>query len=52
MYLLSLLPFKVLYLLSDGLSWLFWHVIKYRKNVVLENLAAAFPDKPAQERLQ
>lgn len=50
LYLLSLLPLQVLYLLSDCLAALTWHVIGYRKKVVLDNLRIAFPEKTAQER--
>ena len=50
LYVISLLPFGVLYIISDGLSWLFWNVIKYRKKVVLENLSASFPEKTPHDR--
>jgi KDO2-lipid IV(A) lauroyltransferase len=50
LYLLSLLPMPVLYLLSDFLAALTWHVIGYRKKVVLDNLRVAFPEKTEQER--
>jgi KDO2-lipid IV(A) lauroyltransferase len=49
-YLLSLLPLRVLYLLSDALAALVYHVIGYRKKVVLDNLRIAFPEKTEQER--
>jgi len=52
LYLVSLLPFAVLYKFSDGLSWLFWNVIKYRKNVVLNNLQASFPGLTEQKKMQ
>lgn len=48
-YLLSLLPFGVLYLFSDILAWLACDVIKYRRKVVRRNLAASFPDKNEKE---
>jgi KDO2-lipid IV(A) lauroyltransferase len=50
LYLLSLLPLRVLYLLSDALAALVYHVIGYRKKVVLDNLRIAFPEKTEQER--
>lgn len=50
LYLLSLLPFGVLHFISDGLSALMFHVVKYRKTVVLNNLQIAFPDKTQAER--
>lgn len=50
LYLMSLLPLRVLYLLSDFLAALTWYVIGYRKKVVLDNLRIAFPEKTEQER--
>ncbi len=47
-YLISLLPFRALYVLSDGL----YHLLKltgYRKNVILQNLKNAFPEKSNEE---
>lgn len=44
-YLLSLLPLKVLYLLSDGCCFLLYRVFKYRRQIVLSNLEHAFPEK-------
>lgn len=44
-YLISLLPFKVLYIFSDVLAWLACDVIKYRRGVVRRNLVASFPEK-------
>jgi Kdo2-lipid IVA lauroyltransferase/acyltransferase len=48
-YLLSLLPFPVLYFLSDGLYLLLFHVIGYRKALILENLRNSFPEKTDAE---
>ena len=44
-YLVSLLPFPILYLLSDGVYLLLYYVAGYRKKVVVQNLRNAFPDK-------
>ena len=49
-YLFSLLPFWFMYLLSDGVSFLLCHVIRYRKKVVRNNLLIAFPEKTEAER--
>lgn len=49
-YLLSLLPFWLMYLLSDGIAFLLYHVIRYRRKVVENNLAIAFPEKTVEER--
>jgi len=50
LYALSLLPWRVLYILSDGIYLLMYYVIRYRKEVVKENLATAFPEKTDAER--
>lgn len=52
LYLISLLPWRVLYIFSDGVAFLLKHVIKYRVNVVNQNLAIAFPHKTEKERKQ
>jgi KDO2-lipid IV(A) lauroyltransferase len=51
-YLLSLLPWKVLYFISDGIYALVYYVIGYRRDIVMNNLSIAFPDKTEKERLQ
>ena len=48
-WLLSLLPMRILYLLSDFLYLIFFYLIGYRKKVVLENLQLAFPNKELNE---
>lgn len=49
LYGLSLLPLRVLYILSDGVYFLIYRVFGYRKEVVRKNLTIAFPDKPLEE---
>ncbi len=49
LYLLSLLPFPVLYFLSDVVYALLFYVIRYRKDVVLKNLSNSFPEKSEAE---
>lgn len=44
-----LVPFRLLYVLSDGLSFLLFKVIGYRKKVVFDNLRRAFPNKSDEE---
>lgn len=51
-YLLSFLPLRVLYLISDGLYVLVYHLAGYRKKVVLQNLLQAFPEKTGEERIR
>lgn len=48
-YGISLLPFPLLYLLSDGLYFLVYRVLGYRKGVVLSNLRNSFPEKSESE---
>ena len=48
-YLISYLPFRLLYLLSDFLYLLIYEVFGYRKNVVTQNLKNSFPDKSEAE---
>jgi Kdo2-lipid IVA lauroyltransferase/acyltransferase len=48
-FLFSLIPFPVLYTLSDGLSWFFYKVIKYRGKVIFTNLRNSFPEKSEEE---
>src|SRR3954463_12991063 len=52
LYLISLLPIRVLYIISDGIYVLCYHVIGYRKNVVMENLTIAFPEKTTEEKIR
>jgi len=48
-WLLSILPMRVLYLFSDFLFFIFFYLIRYRKKVILENLQLAFPEKETRE---
>ena len=50
-YLISLLPFRALYLLSDGLYVVLFHMVGYRRKVVEKNLRMAFADKTDNDRL-
>jgi KDO2-lipid IV(A) lauroyltransferase len=52
LYLLSLLPMRVLYFLSDGIYLLVYHVIGYRRKVVMGNLQIAFPEKTEKQKIQ
>lgn len=49
LYLLSLLPMRVLYMLSDFIYGIIYYVIGYRRKVVMDNLRQAFPEKPEAE---
>ena len=48
-YLLSLLPMKVHYFISDLMFILLYRLIGYRKQVIRQNLQASFPEKSEEE---
>ncbi len=52
LWLISILPFKLLYLFSDGIFILLYHIVGYRKKVVYENLKLVFPDKSEKELMR
>lgn len=47
--LISRLPLKVLYVVSDFIFFIVYTVLGYRKQVVLENLRNSFPEKTEEE---
>jgi KDO2-lipid IV(A) lauroyltransferase len=50
LYLVSLLPFWLLYFISDILFVIIYYLIGYRRPVVQQNLQHAFPEKTIQDR--
>ena len=48
---ISILPFRMLYIVSDGVYVLTYYIIGYRKKTVRENLALALPQLSEKERL-
>ena len=48
---ISILPFRILYIVSDGVYILTYYIIGYRKKTVRENLALALPHLSEKERL-
>lgn len=52
LWVISRLPFTLVYFFSDGLYILLYTILGYRKKVVRRNLALVFPQKGVQERLQ
>ena len=44
-----MMPFPVLYLKSNVLSFLLYHVVRYRRKVVRNNLTGSFPEKSLGE---
>jgi KDO2-lipid IV(A) lauroyltransferase len=51
LYVISLLPLRLLYFFSDALYGLVYYVIGYRKTVTMKNLKIAFPAKTDRERI-
>ena len=49
-WIISILPFPVLYLLSDCVYFLVYRIFKYRKRVVRGNIALALPHLTEEER--
>lgn len=52
LWLFSLLPLRLLYIISDGFYAFTYYVLKYRRKVVLNNLLIAFPEKTEKERVR
>ncbi len=50
LWLISILPFRLLYLFSDFVFFLVYRIIKYRKKTVRQNLALALPHLSREER--
>ena len=48
-YALSLLPFCLLYALADVVFVLLYHIFRYRRKVVRNNLVTSFPDMSGKE---
>ena len=47
--LLSYIPFRVLYIVSDGLFYVLYYLIKYRRKITRKNLTESFPNKNLNE---
>ena len=50
--LISILPFWVIYGISDVMYLLLRYIVRYRKKVIIDNLKHAFPEKNQKEHLQ
>lgn len=48
-WLITLLPLRILYIISDLIYLLLYHVARYRRTVVIKNLQNAFPEKSRDE---
>ena len=51
-WLISILPFRLLYIFSDGIYFFVYRIIGYRKSVVRRNIALALPHLSEEERIQ
>ena len=49
LYLLFLLPFPVIYFISDGVYFFLYYVFGYRRAIVLANLKITFPERSEKE---
>ena len=47
---ISLLPFKVLYFLSDILYLILYYIINYRKEIISKNIDNSFPDLNTKQK--
>lgn len=50
LWLVSILPFRLLYVVSDGLYVFLYHIVGYRRKTVMNNLELVFPEKSNAER--
>ena len=46
----SVLPYPLLYGLSDGLAFILYYILSFRQKVVRENIARCLPEKTPEER--
>jgi KDO2-lipid IV(A) lauroyltransferase len=49
LWLFSLIPYRIMYMISDMLYFIIFYGVKYRRKVVFKNLHKAFPDKSEVE---
>ncbi|MCO6497523.1 MAG: lysophospholipid acyltransferase family protein [Chitinophagaceae bacterium] len=50
LYLISLLPFWIIYGLSDFVAFVLQYIVGYRKKVLMKNFSIAFPEKTEKEK--
>ncbi len=50
LYLFSLLPFFILYKISDFAFFIMYYIVRYRKDIIFNNLNIAFPEKSTVEK--
>jgi KDO2-lipid IV(A) lauroyltransferase len=49
LWFISILPYRLFYWFSDGICFVVYRIVGYRKKVVRDNLELVFPEKSAQE---
>lgn len=47
--LISGIPFRALYAVSDGMGFVLYHLVRYRRKIVRRNLTECFPEKSPAE---
>lgn len=52
LYMLSLLPLGILYIFSSLAYVVMYYIVGYRRQVIMQNLAIAFPEKTEAERVR
>lgn len=48
-YLVSKLPYRALYVISDIADLVLYHIVRYRRDIVRRNITSAFPEKSLEE---
>lgn len=48
-YLVSKLPYRALYVISDIANLVLYHIVRYRRDIVRRNITSAFPEKSTGE---
>ncbi len=51
-YLLSVLPFWIMYRISDFMYFILYYIIRYRREVVYKNLRKSFPEKSDEDLIK
>jgi KDO2-lipid IV(A) lauroyltransferase len=49
-FLFSIMPLQWIYVISNGLRWIFYRILKYRYTVVKGNIQRCFPEKSSEEQ--
>lgn len=52
LYIISLIPFRVIYIFSDLLYFIAYHIVRYRRKLVRKNLTESFPQKSEKEIIE